>query len=148
MRIGAHFPWSAPPAPAVPRPWVCRSTLASPALKLCGGPSDAPRVSLLSAVAHAGHVLTLVPLPEQAVVLAMLVGCGVWASLARTRLAVVALVLCAAMWLRANSQLEGAVLITFTPAHGLTLADLLVPSIAALVLAGRRTAPQRAPQPS
>lgn len=103
---------------------------------------------LLTAAAQAGHVLTLVPLRDQAVVLLLLVGCGLWATLARTRLALVALGVCAAVWLRANSQLEGAVLITFTPAHGLTLADLLVPSLAALVLAGRYGAstPRAAPR--
>jgi hypothetical protein len=94
-------------------------------------------VSLLAGAAAAGHTLTLVPLPGQAVVLALTLGCGIWAARANTRLALLALMLCAAVWLRANSQLEGAVLWTVTPAHGLTLADLVVPLLGALVLAGR-----------
>lgn len=84
-----------------------------------------------------GHTLTLVPLREQIVVLVLLLGCGLWASRAKTRLALVAVAACAIFWLRANSHLEGLVLVSFSPAHGLTLADLLVPLVAALVLSGQ-----------
>ncbi|MFI7589185.1 hypothetical protein ACIB24_19140 [Spongisporangium articulatum] len=87
--------------------------------------------------AEIGHTLTLVPTSGQVVVLALMLGCGIWAARAKTRLAFVALGACLLFWLRANSHLEGTVLISFSPAHGLTLADLLVPLVVAFVLKGQ-----------
>jgi hypothetical protein len=46
-----------------------------------------------------------------------------------------AFVACTVVWARANHGLEGFVLLTVTPEHGLTVADLLPPALLALVLA-------------
>jgi hypothetical protein len=61
----------------------------------------------------------------------------------RTRtLAAAVLVAAAVVWPLVNSGMEGAVLVAFTPDHGLTLADLLSPAAVALavllLLTGRR----------
>src|SRR5690242_11789045 len=93
------------------------------------------------------EALTQVPLPGQLVVLALMLGCGLWTALRPGVLPVIALAACAALWLRADSQLEGLVLITFSPGHGLVLADLLVPAIGCVVLLGRSARTDRGRPP-
>jgi hypothetical protein len=82
--------------------------------------------------------LTQVGLPGQVAVLALLLGCGIWTAVRPGVLPLVGLSACAAIWLRANSHLEGVVLITVSREHGLTLADLLVPALGCVVLLSRR----------
>lgn len=90
------------------------------------------------------EALTRVPLPGQLVVLGLMLGCAMWTALRPgRRLPVIALGLCMLFWLRANSYLEGAILVTVTRDHGLTVADLLVPALACVVLLSR-TATARA----
>jgi hypothetical protein len=93
------------------------------------------------------EALTQVPLPGQLVVLALMIGCGLWTALRAGALPVIALAACAALWLRADSQLEGFVLITFSPGHGLVLADLLVPALGCVVLLSRGDRPARGRRP-
>jgi len=52
----------------------------------------------------------------------------------RIRVAAVCLVLVAVVWVLVNGPVEGPTLISVSPDHGLTLADL--PAIAAVVVAG------------
>jgi hypothetical protein len=91
-----------------------------------------------------GDALGRLPLPVQAGVLLLMVACALWAARRPCGPSIVAFVACASMWARANQRMEGAVLITLSPAHGLTVADLLPAALAALVLtrvaAGRRLA--------
>ena len=92
------------------------------------------------------EALTQVSLPGQIVVLVLMLGCGGWAALRPGVLPLIGLGACAALWLRANSQLEGVVLVTITPEHGLTLADLLVPALGCATLL-RRAATRAATEP-
>jgi hypothetical protein len=95
--------------------------------------------------AFAAEALTQVGLPGQVMVLTLMLGCGLWTALRPGSLPVIALAACAALWLRADSQLEGAVLITFAPGRGVTVADLLVPALGcAVLLSGRRDHPNSA----
>jgi hypothetical protein len=80
------------------------------------------------------EALTQVSLPGQLAVLALMLGCGIWVAVRPDAASGLGLALCAAVWLRANSRLEGRILITLDPAHGLTLADLLVPALFGLAL--------------
>jgi|tagenome__1003787_1003787.scaffolds.fasta_scaffold20848424_2 hypothetical protein len=84
------------------------------------------------------EALTQVSLPGQLVVLVLMLGCAAWTALRPGALPVIGLSCCAAIWLRANTHLEGLVLITFGPGRGLTLADLLVPALGCVVLLHRR----------
>jgi hypothetical protein len=89
---------------------------------------------LVTAAADASEVLAQVGLSGQLTVLALMLGSTIWAAVRPGPAASVSLLLCAAVWSRANSQLEGRILVTFTATHGLTLADLLVPALLGLVL--------------
>lgn len=91
--------------------------------------------------------LTHVAMPGQLLVLGLMLGCGVWAAARRGVLPLIALAVCTAVWLRANSQLEGAVLVSFTREHGLTLADLLVPALGSAVLLFRLTTHPKPDEP-
>lgn len=93
-----------------------------------------------------GDALGQVPLPVQAAVLVLMIGTAAWAATRRRAAALLAFVACALVWARANQGMEGAVLVTVSPEHGLTLADLLPPALTALVLA--RTAASRRVQES
>ena len=84
------------------------------------------------------EALTQVPLPGQLLVLALMLGCGAWAAARAGVLPLLALAACTAVWLRANSHLEGRVLVVLAPGRGLTLADLLVPALGCAVLLPRR----------
>ena len=86
------------------------------------------------------EALTRVSLPGQVAVLILLLGCAAWAVLRPGPLPVVGLAGCAAVWLRANSHLEGVVLLSFGPGRGLTLADLLVPALGCGILLRRSRA--------
>jgi hypothetical protein len=83
------------------------------------------------------EVLTLVGLPEQCVVLGLMLGCTAWAVARTGWLPLVGLGACVLVWARANSLLEGAVLVRLGPGHGLTLADVLVPALLGAVLLAR-----------
>lgn len=91
-----------------------------------------------------GDALGRVPLPVQALVAGLLTGTAAWTAVRPRPLPAVAFTACALMWARANQRLEGPVLVTFAPGHGLVVADLLPPVLLALVLArvaaGRRRA--------
>lgn len=89
---------------------------------------------VLSDAGFVAEALTQVELPGQLVVLALMLGCGAWSALRPGALPLTCLAACAALWLRANSRLEGAVLLDLAPGRGLTLADLLVPALGCLVL--------------
>jgi hypothetical protein len=72
------------------------------------------------------------PLPPLHVVFWFLIASGCWVALSRARRPIipwVAVVLCSVAWLRADQDREGRVLLSFSPAHGLTEADLLVPAV-------------------
>jgi hypothetical protein len=70
----------------------------------------------------------------------LLIMCGCWVVVARSRppllLAWVALTVASLVWLRVNQHDEGRILYAFSPSHGVTEADLLVPTVvgAAVVL--------------
>jgi hypothetical protein len=91
-----------------------------------------------------GDALGRLPLTVQVGVLLLLLATGVWAARRPDPASLVAFVACALVWARANQALEGAVLITLSPEHGLTVPDLLPPALTALILArsagGRRRA--------
>jgi hypothetical protein len=83
-----------------------------------------------------GDALGKVALWQQLTVLGLLLGSGGWAALRPGRPAVVAFAACAALWWRANQALEGPVLWTLAPGHGVVLADLL-PVALGIVVARR-----------
>jgi hypothetical protein len=87
--------------------------------------------------------LPQVPLPFQLVVLALMLGCGLWAVLRPGVLPLIGLGACVGVWLRANSQLEGLILVRVSHDHGLTMADLLVPALCCAVLLARGPARAR-----
>lgn len=89
-----------------------------------------------------GDALGEVPLPVQLLVAALLVGTGVWTAVRPAPLRAVAFVACTLMWARANQALEGPILLTLTPDHGLVVGDLLPVALLGLVL--HRTARRRA----
>jgi hypothetical protein len=82
-----------------------------------------------------GDAMGQVSLAVQAFVGLLMIGCAVWTALRPGRTRAVAFVACAVVWARANHGLEGFVLVTVSPEHGLTVADLLPPALLALVLA-------------
>lgn len=87
-----------------------------------------------------GDALAQVPRGAQAVVLALTVGTGIWAAARPRPPVVLAFVACSLLWSRANSAFEGGVLVSFSPEHGLTVADLLPPALAGLILLRARKA--------
>jgi hypothetical protein len=81
-----------------------------------------------------GDALGATPLPLQGAVLILMAGCAVWATLRPVgAAAVVAFLACALIWSRANQALEGPILFTLTPEHGITTADLWPPALAGLL---------------
>jgi hypothetical protein len=84
-----------------------------------------------------GDALAQLPRPVQTLVLGLTVGTGVWAAVRPRPPALLAFVACSALWLRANSDFEGAVLVSFSADHGLSVADLLPPCLGALIVAGQ-----------
>ena len=104
-----------------------------------------PATSTALSALVVGDALGQVAMPAQLAVLTLMLATAGWARSRRTLISLVAFVACALVWSRANQRLEGQILITFTPDHGLTTADLLAPTLTALVLArtaGRRSAEQ------
>jgi hypothetical protein len=95
---------------------------------------DAATVTALTELT-VGDALGQVPLVVQTLVGVLLVATAVWTALRPDLTRAAAFVSCAAIWVRANQGLEGFVLVTVSPKHGLTLADLLPPALLALVLA-------------
>ena len=81
-----------------------------------------------------GDALAELPRPVQAGVLGLTVATGLWAAARPRPAAVTAFVTCSLLWSRANAAFEGRVLYTFSERHGLTVADLLPPALAGLVL--------------
>ena len=81
-----------------------------------------------------GDALGRVALPVQALVGLLMIGTAAWTALSPGWTRATAFVVCTVMWARANQGLEGSVLWTVTPEHGLTVADLLPPALLALVL--------------
>ena len=70
--------------------------------------------------------------PHLRLVFWALIASGCWVALARPRFplpAWAAVIVCSVAWLRVDQQREGRLLVEFTPAHGLTEADLLVPVV-------------------
>jgi hypothetical protein len=65
-------------------------------------------------------------------VLALLIGSGCWVAFSRARRPIAAwsaVVVCGVAWLWVDRVREGRVLLVFSPSHGLTEADLLVPAV-------------------
>jgi hypothetical protein len=92
-----------------------------------------------------GDALGRLPLATQVFVGVLLVATALWTAARPGRTRAVAFGACALVWARANQGLEGFVLLTLSPGHGLTLADLLPPALLALVLARRaELSPRRA----
>jgi hypothetical protein len=83
-----------------------------------------------------GDALGDIPAQQQAIVLALVLVAAVWAR-SGGRARVLVFVACCLMWSRANHAFEGAVLYSFSPEHGLTVADLLPPVLGGWVLLGR-----------
>jgi hypothetical protein len=84
-----------------------------------------------------------VNLPALHLVLGLLIASGCWVALSRARRPIaawVALIICSVAWLRVDRLREGRILLVFTPFHGLTEADLLVPVVvcAAIAVSGLR----------
>ena len=82
------------------------------------------------------------------VVLALLIASGCWVALSRARRPIAAwaaVVVCSVAWLRVDRLREGRVLLAFSPSHGLTEADLLVPAVvcAAAATSGLREVRRR-----
>jgi hypothetical protein len=95
-----------------------------------------------------GDALGQVSLAVQAFVGLLMIGTAAWTARRPGWTRAAAFVACTLVWARANHGLEGFVLVTVTPEHGLTVADLLPPALLALVLArlagvGDRRAPAR-----
>jgi hypothetical protein len=84
-----------------------------------------------------GDALGDLPAEVQAGVLALALTSAAWARRGG-RLRVLAVGACCLMWSRANHAFEGAVLHTFSHDHGLTVADLVPPALAAWVSLARR----------
>ena len=82
-----------------------------------------------------GDALGRIPMQTQAAVLGLTIATGAWAALRPRPAPIVAFVACSLLWSRANSALEGGILVRVTPDHGLTVADLLSPALGLLVLA-------------
>jgi hypothetical protein len=87
-----------------------------------------------------GDAMGRLPLTVQIAVLLMLLGTGVWAARRPDAASIMAFLACSLVWARANQAMEGTVLITLSPEHGLTIADLLPPALMALILARHRAA--------
>lgn len=85
-----------------------------------------------------GDAMGRLPLTVQVGVLLLLLATGVWAARRPDAASLVAFIACSLVWARANQAMEGAVLITLSPEHGLTIADLLPPALAALIVARHR----------
>jgi hypothetical protein len=81
-----------------------------------------------------GDAMGQLSLVVQGVVGLLMIGSAVWTALRPGRTRAVAFLACTLVWARANHGLEGFVLVTVTPEHGLTVADLLPPALLALVL--------------
>lgn len=82
-----------------------------------------------------GDAMGQLSLIVQAFVGLLMIGTAVWTARRPGRTRAVAFLACTVVWARANHGLEGFVLVTVTPEHGLTVADLLPPALLALVLA-------------
>jgi hypothetical protein len=70
-------------------------------------------------------------------VMALVIACGCWVVVARSRslvLAWLALVVSSLVWLRVDQREEGRVLFVVTAYHGVTQADLLVPAVAGIAV--------------
>lgn len=94
-----------------------------------------------------GDALAELPRDVQATVLGLTVATGLWAAGRPRATSLTAFVACSLLWSRANSAFEGRVLWTFAPGRGLTVADLLPPALAALILwRTRRPRPPAAPR--
>ena len=89
------------------------------------------------------HELSRAPAWVAVVVLIALVLAAAWAATGRGRLSVPVLLVLSALWLRTNGRLEGDVLLTVTPNHGLTVADLAAPALVGLALATRHRVRRR-----
>jgi hypothetical protein len=96
---------------------------------------DATREALLGMVV--GDALGQIAAGWQLAVLVLMVGSATWAAVRPGRLPIVAFVLCALMWSRADQAFEGAVLWSFSSEHGLTVADLWPPILGQVVLLAR-----------
>ena len=83
-----------------------------------------------------GDALGDIPAEQQTSVLALMLVAAVWAR-SGGRLRVLAFLACCLMWSRANHAFEGAVLWSLSPEHGITVADLLLPTLGGWVLLGR-----------
>jgi hypothetical protein len=65
----------------------------------------------------------------------LLIASGAWVALSRSRRPIAAwsaVVVCSVAWLRVDRLREGRILVAFSPFHGLTEADLLVPVVVCL----------------
>jgi hypothetical protein len=90
----------------------------------------------LSALAElvVGDALGRVSLPLQGLVGVLMLGTALWTAARPGWTRMAAFTACVLVWSRANQGLEGFVLLSVTPDHGLTVADLLPPALLALVL--------------
>jgi hypothetical protein len=86
-----------------------------------------------------GDALGALPLKVQCAVLALTVVTAVWVYRRPGVLPILGFAVCVLVWERANQRLEGAVLLTFAPSRGLTVADLLPPALVASILVKRMT---------
>ena len=80
------------------------------------------------------RLLTGTSLHDQLVLLGVMLGCTLWAMRRPRTPALVATLGCALLWSRANTRMEGRILVVISPGHGLTLADMLLPALAALLV--------------